>query len=389
MPVKPKEAIMRRLVIVPLALLAVAVGAATRAVQDQCGPFTDVSPLFCPYVLEAYYTGITVGTSPTTFSPDVPITRGQAAVFTTKALNQALARGSRRAALGQWWQTSVGPSPGVQLGWTDLGSSAQLGQAVSDGTDVWVVDQNGSFVDRVHGSDGRFLENWAISDLPNRLLVAMGRVFVGGQSLSTIDPGKAPGAVPVVATIPNNSTTEALAFDGTNLWWGAFDGTHSLFLVAPGSWTVTPVSGSDGYVVRSLVFNGSNIWGATNNGLLKFDASGNILQTIPLGVAPTGTIVFDGANIWVPDHAGSTVAVVSAATGAVVATLSGNGIVTPSSVAFDGERVLVLGNDEASLFRAADLTPLGSTAVGGRFWVCSDGSNFWIVLDALGQLARY
>ncbi len=95
---------MKRLaILVAAALCAVLAGGATRIVQDQCGPFTDVTPAFCPYILELYYLGITAGTSATTFSPDDPLTRGQGAVFIAKGLNQSLARSSRRAALGQWW----------------------------------------------------------------------------------------------------------------------------------------------------------------------------------------------------------------------------------------------------------------------------------------------
>ena len=97
---------MRRAHLVPLALAAVLAGGAVRIVQDQCGPFTDVTPAFCPFVSELYYLGITAGTSATTFSPDDPLTRGQAAVFVAKGLNQSLARSSRRAALGQWWTTT-------------------------------------------------------------------------------------------------------------------------------------------------------------------------------------------------------------------------------------------------------------------------------------------
>ncbi|HEY4230419.1 MAG TPA: S-layer homology domain-containing protein, partial [Thermoanaerobaculia bacterium] len=62
-----------------VALAALLAGGAVRVVQDQCGPFTDVTPGFCPYVLELYYLGITAGTSATTFSPDDPLTRGQGA----------------------------------------------------------------------------------------------------------------------------------------------------------------------------------------------------------------------------------------------------------------------------------------------------------------------
>ena len=103
-------------------------------VQDQCGPFTDVTPGFCPYILEIYYLGITAGTSPTTFSPDDPLTRGQGAVFIAKGLNQALARSSRRAALGQWWTTK-------SQNWRSASrrSAGTRPATVSDGADVWVT----------------------------------------------------------------------------------------------------------------------------------------------------------------------------------------------------------------------------------------------------------
>ena len=45
-----------------------------------------------------------------------------------------------------------------------------------------------------------------------------------------------------------------------------------------------------------------------------------------------------------------------------------------------------------SLWKAADLTPLGffSTGPGSKpFGACSDGVNFWITLDGTGLLARF
>src|SRR4030088_556451 len=110
---------MRRLLWIPLALAAVLAGGAVKIVQDQCGPFTDVTPGFCPYVLELYYLGITAGTSATTFSPDDPLPRGPGAAFVAKGLNQSLARSSRRAALGQWWTTT--PHWDIGLGVTPVG----------------------------------------------------------------------------------------------------------------------------------------------------------------------------------------------------------------------------------------------------------------------------
>src|SRR5215475_7137658 len=140
---------MKRLLVVPIGLLAALAGAATGFVQDQCGPFTDVSPTVCPYVLEMYYLGITAGTSPTTYSPDNTVTRGQAAVFVSKGVNQAIARSSRRAALGQWWTTT--PHWDLGLGVTDVGDTPYLPQ--SDGADIWVPNFGDETVSRIRASD--------------------------------------------------------------------------------------------------------------------------------------------------------------------------------------------------------------------------------------------
>src|SRR5262245_26349901 len=144
---------MKKLTVAPLAFAAALAGAATRIVQDQCGPFTDVSPAIGPYVLEMYYLGITAGTSPTTYSPDATVTRGQAAVFVSKGVNQAIARSSRRAALGQWWN-------GSYFNWMDgIGTTtlpeSYLGPVVCDGSDVWVGGLSGVY--RVRASDAKLL----------------------------------------------------------------------------------------------------------------------------------------------------------------------------------------------------------------------------------------
>src|SRR5262245_13022033 len=135
---------------------ALGAGAAAGGIQDQCGPFTDVSPAICPYVLEMYYLGITAGTSPTTFSPNNSVTRGQAAVFVSKGVNQAIARSSRRAALGQWWTTT--PHWDLGLGVTEVGDTPYLPQ--SDGADIWVPNFGDETVARIRASDGAVLGTW-------------------------------------------------------------------------------------------------------------------------------------------------------------------------------------------------------------------------------------
>jgi hypothetical protein len=78
----------------------------------------------------------------------------------------------------------------------------------------------------------------------------------------------------------------------------------------------------------------------------------------------------------------------------VLATLTGNGLNTPTTTAFDGERILVtnVSNNSVSLWKAADLIPLGNISTGANttpFGACSDGLNFWIILNNTGKLARF
>jgi len=372
-----------------LGSIAFIAGGATRIVQDQCGPFTDVSPTFCPYVLEMYYLGITAGTSATTFSPDNPVTRGQAAVFVSKAINQTLVRSSRRAALGQWWTThAVGP-----LGLTPLASTPY--RVASDGSDLWVAATDR--VVRVHASDGRVVEEWTGASLATAVQVAMGRVFVAGLggTLYMIDPSQAAGSVTTVASNLGPGAQD-LAFDGSRLWSANNGGSVSIIVpAATPPWTVTTVS--TGFSKpNGIVFDGSNVWVADGlaGSLFRLDGSANIVQTVKVG-SYADFPAFDGANIFVPTaQPDNTVVVVRAADGALQATLSGNGLSGPEAVAFDGERILVVNGttSSVSLWRAADLSPIGNFALpsGPPFAACSDGLNFWITIDGpTAELGRF
>ena len=377
-----------------VALAAALAGGAAGIVQDQCGPFTDVTPGFCPYVLELYYLGITVGTSATTFSPDDPLTRGQGAVFIAKGLNQFLARSSRRAALGEWWTTT--PHYDIGLGLTSVGDNAYL--VISDGADLWVA--NGIDVARVRASDGKLLEAWNGAVGSTSVMSAMGRILVTGAtnpdgSLYMIDPSQPAGTV---TTVANNlgSLPLDIAFDGSRVWTANF--SSSISIVTPAAtlpWPVTTVT--TGFVgPRGILYDGQNIWvtDETAGSLLKLDSSGAILQTVTTGGQP-GFAVFDGANIWVPNLGSDSLTVVRASTGDVLGSLVGNGLQFPLSAAFDGQRILITnyGGSTVSLWQAADLTPLGFFTTGAGtipYGACSDGVSFWITLFGQpGELARF
>ncbi len=91
--------------------LAVLLSVSTRLPADTgtCGgtstplPFTDVAGnLFFCQIAEAFFSGLTNGTSATTYSPLDSVPREQMAAFITRTQDSALRRGSRRAALNQW-----------------------------------------------------------------------------------------------------------------------------------------------------------------------------------------------------------------------------------------------------------------------------------------------
>jgi hypothetical protein len=87
-----------RAVLVMALMLIITVGSTRlRADTGTCGgvtttlPFTDVmgDPFFCS-IAEAFFSGLTNGTTPTTYSPSDPVLRDQMAAFVTRTLDQSL-----------------------------------------------------------------------------------------------------------------------------------------------------------------------------------------------------------------------------------------------------------------------------------------------------------
>ncbi len=145
------------------------------------------------------------------------------------------------------------------------------------------------------------------------------------------------------------------------------------------------------------MYDGANIWltDQTANTLKKLDVGGAVLMTVTVGANPA-IPVFDGTNMWVPNLVGNSVSVVRASNGAVLATLTGNGLNGAIVAAFDGQRILVTNNgggaDSVSLWKAADLTPIGTFSMGAGsapVGACSDGVNFFVSLTGASRLARF
>jgi hypothetical protein len=397
-----------RIALILTATIAVSLLTSTRLPADtgSCGgapitlPFTDVmtNGFFCN-IAEAFFSGLTNGTTPTTYSPSDSVTRDQMAAFITRTQDSSLRRGSKRAALQQFWTTTPRYNSSLGgLGTTAVGGNAtQL--AASDGEDVWVASVASGTVARVRGSDGKLLETWTGATNAVGVLTAMGRVFVTGSlnpgRLYMIDPSQPAGAVTIVS-IALGASPNSIAFDGSRIWTANNSNPASVSIITPTMttpWTVATVFG--GLVAPvGILFDGLSIWvpdfGAGN--MLKLDQNGSIVNSVNLGTGPQ-LPAFDGTNIWVPNSVASTLSVVRVAAAAVVATLSGNGLSSPLQAAFDGQRILVINqNNSVSLWKAADLTPIGNFSTGSGsnpIGACSDGNNFWITLNGTNRLARF
>jgi hypothetical protein len=391
-----------------LALAAIVILASTRLRADTgtCNgqsltlPFTDVqgNPFFCQ-IAAAYFSGLTNGTTATTYSPTVTVTREQMAAFITRTQDQSLKRGSKRAVTEKWWT----PQDTNSLTLTNVGTDPQ--QVKFDGTDLWVANNGSGSVMRVRPSDGKLLDTWTGATAAYSIVAAMGRIFVTGITspgrLYRIDPTQtqAAGTVTTLTTFLPGSPS-SIAFDGSRIWTANNSGSISIVSLNPTS--VTTVS--TGFnAPRGILYDGSNIWVTDQNAdtLLKLNPNGSIAQTITVGDTPLNP-VFDGTNIWVPNTGANSVTVVRVkdavgnplATAFVLATLTGNGLNDPNAAAFDGERILVtnLNGPSVSMWKAADLTPLGSFPTGNSTFpvgACSDGLNFWITLIGTDKLARF
>jgi hypothetical protein len=383
-----------------LVLIPVVTSTQLRADSGLCSgaqvnlPFTDVmgNPFFC-LIAEAYFSGLTAGTSATTYSPGQPVTREQMAAFITRTLDQSLKRGSQRAALDQWWIPQIPEA----LGTTTVGDNPLA--VKSDGELIWVANFSGNSVSCIQASDGLLLKTYTGVTKPRALLAARGKIYVAGNEpagkLYSIDPTSASSTVTFVTDIGANPI--ALAFDGEAIWCTNFLGDiyRIEFDPSPNVAAIDPGLS----IPTGLVYDGSNLWVVDqgNNKLKKLSESAStILQEVTIGGSAQPP-VFDGTNIWVPNFNDDTVTVIRASTGAVLATLTGNGLNGPGQAAFDGERILVINRDghSVSLWRATDLSPLGSfntgTTAGGSSpaSVCSDGLNFWITLSGYDKVARF
>ena len=253
-----------RCVLVLLAMALAAVVGGGSSALGLCGPFTDVTDaVFCPFVLEIFYMGITTGTTATTYDPAGNVSRLQMAAFLSRTVDGVLNRGSRRAALRRFW---INQSTNL-VGIAATGWAPQLVE--SDGEDVWVACLNDGSVQRFHGSDGRLLGTWTGANAPVGVLPVAHTVLVTGYAA----PGQlytlgGAGSVNTVASDLGNLPA-GITYDGSRVWTANVSGSVSIVTPLESTpWSVsTATAGFSG--PHGILFDGANVW-VSNTGAGPF-----------------------------------------------------------------------------------------------------------------------
>src|ERR1041384_2334165 len=377
---------------------------AMRAETGTCGgsfttlPFTDVQAgnvFFCS-IAEAYFAGLTNGTTPTTYNPSDPVPREQMSAFITRTMDQSLKRGSKRAAMEAWWTPGdSGVLKSVPLGNTPRDISF-------DGEDLWSANFSGNSVTRFRASEGRVMQTWPAATGAIAVVVAAGKIFIAGNlgpgtagKIYSINPEATSSGPVTVFESDIGFAPLAITFDGVNLWTANASGSISKVNVVNG--IDSTFSGFSS--ANDILWDGVNLWVADggDHTLKRVDPSnGTGLESFS-GFTEANKLVLDGTNLWVSNFNVNSVKVLRATgglRGTTLATITGNGIDSPYGMAFDGERVMVCNwnTNSVSLFNAPDFSPIGTLSTGANSHpeaVRSDGVNFWIVRPPLNDMVRF
>jgi hypothetical protein len=362
--------------------------------QANCGPFADVlaSDPFCPFILEAFDNGITSGTSTTTFSPGNTVTRNQMVVFFDKGVDLTLHRGTVRTAMGKTWFPSSTSGAVV----TDAGGA--INDIVTDGINLWIARADSKIL-KVSAADRRLLETWTIpAGSPRKLGYFVGLVWIADNlgNLYYFNPSNPAGSA-ILALGPSAGVAvgnyPALAFDGTNIWWGNAAGA-TILTFSLGSTQVNGITAPSN--VDGLVFDGTNMW-------LLLASSVLAKATLPTAAVPLPAILealtlpgavnpckmlYDGSNIWFASGVASTLYVVHPTTtspsvlpSSIILNAPVSNVVSfPYAIAFDGENVMIggLNNGAVALYKATTQTLLGAFATGASsvLGIASEGRTF-------------
>jgi hypothetical protein len=267
-------------------------------------PFTDVpsSNVFFCSIAQAFFSGLTNGTTPTTYSPGANVLREQMAAFTSRTQDSALKRGSSRAAAGQW----ATPLDVGVLKFTPVGGNPHF--SCFDGEDIWVASIGGATVTRVHASDGRVLGTWTGATSAYSTISAAGFIYATGAvdfgRIYRIDPANAPGAVTVVE---NNlaGAPVSITYDGSNIWVPVENALNVVSTSTPARLLATLTGNGLGATNQAVAFDGERIMVTSFVGSVSLWKASSLT---PLGNLNQGSgvnafgVCSDGLHFWVVNN---------------------------------------------------------------------------------------
>lgn len=328
----------RRFLLVPLLAAALAVSGVASVALATCGPFGDVGPGICRFVLSMYYLGITAGTSGTTYSPNDPVTRGQMAIFLGTLYNQVkrtengyrLATGMHSQAFNynfadhfETVHTSfpVGFATDGQFNYVASANSNKIdmfnrnyghgyvnfvttvhnnGPMASDGNYLFIGTYNSNSLSYYRFRDSALGDPWVtgLNGLPNDIVIARDKLLVShstGVDLVGVNSGLVEHSLPML------TGGHGAVYVGANTFWAA-SGTQ-LLKVDLDSWAVSGAVNFNGTANGiQLAYDGQNVWVPLEDGTIDIVAirgaqGGQVVDHLDFtgaGATGTGGIVFTG-----------------------------------------------------------------------------------------------
>jgi hypothetical protein len=276
-------------------------------------------------------------------------------------------------------------------------SGLQPNGVLFDGANLWVTsyrNASGTLV-KLRASDGAVLGTFALSFHSvgvSRIRMAYDGANIWLASSDTVLKVRASDGA-ILASIATPASPGYMVFDGANIWVTGGGAINNLrkFRASDGAllgtFTIGPGVQGSCCTTFGIASDGANIWvayaGAVST-VTKIRASdGTILGTFPVGNGP-GSVIFDGADIWVSNDGDFTVTKLRASDGAVLGTFPNGSGTGPTDLTFDGANICLAnqGNLKVTKLRASDGALLGSfqTPVfhGASFGIGFDGANIWV-----------
>jgi YVTN family beta-propeller protein len=248
----------------------------------------------------------------------------------------------------------------------------------SDGTHVWVTNENQDTVSEIEASSGKVINTIDVGLAPFGVSSDGTHVWVTDALEDTVSEIEA-STGKVINTIDVGNDPEGVSSDGTHVWVTNYvEDTVSEIEASTGKVINTIDVGMQPYRVSS---DGIHVW-VTNNvedTVSEIEAStGKVINTIDVGSEPVG-VSSDGTHVWVANIGEDTVSEIEASTGKVIDTIDVGS--APVGLSSDGTDVWVANVEErtvseieASTGKVIDTIDVGSYPYG----VSSDGTHVWV-----------